>query len=106
MTDEPTLDELRRQFASDMHRGIRELSQLGYDARFFQRMLVDHPADEAARRLVLDRIPSYGLWRLKELNKLDMNVEMWVLLPWYERLFNPDIRQKAADKLRLLNVNV
>jgi len=70
------VDELRQQFARDMITGVRELAKLGYDASIFTRMLADHEADEVARRLVLDRIPSYGLWRLKELDKLDMSVEM------------------------------
>jgi hypothetical protein len=100
------LDELRQQFARDMISGVRTLARLGYDASIFTRMLVDHDADEVARRLVLDRIPSYGLWRLKELGKLDMSVEMWVQLPWYEPLFHEDIREKAARKLDLLGVDV
>jgi hypothetical protein len=93
-------------FARDMLGGVRELAKLGYDASIFTRMLADHAADEVARQLVLNRIPSYGLWRLKELGRLDMSVEMWVLLPWYEPLFDEDIREKAAKKLDLLGVDV
>lgn len=104
MTDD--LDDLRRKFASDMHRGVRELARLGYHAHLFHQMLLDYSADEAARRLVLARDPSYGLWRLKELKKLDMSVEMWVLLPWYQPLFDEDVRDKARTKLRLLDVDV
>jgi hypothetical protein len=53
---------------------------------------------------VLAGAPSYGLWRLKSMGRLDMSVEMWVLLPWYEPLFDTDVRRKAEDKLRLLDV--
>jgi hypothetical protein len=106
MTSEVDLDDLRRRFARDMERGIAELARLGYNAHYFHQMLRDYPADEVARRLVLAQQPSYGLWRLNELRRLDMSVEMWVLLPWYEELFHADIRRQAEDKLRLLDVNV
>ncbi len=89
-----------------MERGVIELARIGYNAHYFHQMLRDHPAHEVARRLVLARQPSYGLWRLKELGRLDMSAEMWVLLPWYEELFDPDIRHEAEKKLRLLGVDV
>lgn len=101
-----TLEELRQQFANDLLRGVRQLTRLGYPATIFARMLAEHEPDEVARRLVLDRVPSYGLWRLKELGRLDMSVEMWVLLPWYEPLFDQEIREKATSKLDLLGVDV
>jgi hypothetical protein len=106
MTAPVDLTVLRRRFADDMHRGVRELARLGYDAKLFAQMLADHGAEEAASRLVSARVPSYGLWRLKELGKLDMSVDMWVLLPWFEPLFEPDVRQQAQHKLRLLGVDV
>jgi hypothetical protein len=43
---------------------------------------------------------------LKELGRLDMNVEIWVLLPWYEPLFDQRIREKATSKLDLLGVDL
>jgi hypothetical protein len=106
MTSDVDLDDLRRRFARDMERGVAELTRLGYNAHYFHQMLRDHPADEVARRLVLAKQPSYGLWRLKELGRLDMSAEMWVLLPWYEELFDATIRHEAENKLRLLNVDV
>ncbi|MBY8850519.1 hypothetical protein [Saccharothrix longispora] len=99
-------EELARRFAGDMARGIAELARLGYDAKVFQGMVADHGAVDAARRLVLDPRPSYGLWRLKELRRLDSSVEMWVLLPWYEPLFADVVREAAERKLRLLDVDV
>jgi hypothetical protein len=100
------LDALTARFTADMRRGVRELSRLGYDATLFTRMLAEHGAVDAARRLINNPAPSYGLWRLKELRKLDMSVEMWVLLPWYEPLFDPETREAADRKLRLLDVDV
>lgn len=106
MTDDSDLGELRRRFARDMERGVAELARLGYNAHYFHEMLRDSPADEVARRLVRARQASYGLWRLKELGRLDMSVEMWVLLPWYERLFDDDIRDMARTKLALMEIDV
>jgi len=61
---------------------------------------------EAVRRLVLDPTPTYGLWRLQKLNRLDASAEMWVLVPWYESLFTQEVRDQAERKLRLLGVDV
>src|SRR4051794_7434348 len=98
--------DLVRRFSKDMINGIAELTRLGYPATIFQRMLADHGPVEAARRLVLDPQPSYGLWRLRELHRLDASVEMWVLLPWYEELFDEGVREQVERKLRLLEVDV
>lgn len=106
MTSDVNLDDLRRRFARDMERGVVELNRLGYNAHYFHQMLLDHPAHEVARRLVLAKQPSYGLWRLKELGRLDMSAEMWVLLPWYEELFDDEIRRAAKLKLEQLEVDV
>lgn len=106
MTSDVGLDDLRRRFARDMERGVVELARLGYNAHYFHQMLGDYPAHEVARRLVLAKRPSYGLQRLKDLRRLDMSVEMWVLLPWYEPLFNEEIRDKARSKLELFGVDV
>lgn len=100
------LDELRQRFAADMRAGVRELAAIGYDAKLFARMLADHGAEKAARLLVSAKVPSYGLWQLKKLDRLDMSVEMWILLPWYEPLFDADLRDQAREKLELLGVDV
>ncbi|MGW5054552.1 hypothetical protein [Actinokineospora sp. NPDC004072] len=100
------LTMLTRQFGADMRRGVDELTRLGYNASVFRRMLADHGPVEAARRLCLDPQPTYGLWRLQELNRLDASVEMWVLLPWYEPLFDTTVREQTERKLRLLDIHV
>ncbi|AHH94943.1 hypothetical protein GCM10010174_35140 [Kutzneria viridogrisea] len=106
MTGEVELVALGERFACDMHRGLLELARLGYDATLFRQMLDKHGAVEAARRLVLAKDPSYGLCKLKTLGRLDMSVEMWVLLPWYGPLFGPEVREQAERKLRLLEVDL
>lgn len=106
MTQETGQADLARRFSRDMDRGVTELAQLGYDAKIFRMMLAHHGAVEAARRLVNDPQPSYGLWELQKRNRLDASVEMWVLLPWYEPLFDQATRDQAERKLRLLGVDV
>ncbi|MGW4593537.1 hypothetical protein ACWEKJ_40005 [Amycolatopsis thermoflava] len=106
MVDDAERAELARRFAADMQRGVAELARLGYDAKLFRSMLAEHGPVEAARRLVLARDPSYGLWRLKTLRQLHMSVEMWVLLPRYAPLFDDTVREQAEIKLRQLDVDV
>jgi hypothetical protein len=96
---------LTKRFGADMTRGINEVVD-SYNPTLFRRMLADHGPVEAVRRLVLDPKPSYGLWRLKELGRLDLSAEMWVLLPWYKPLFSPDVRDQARRKLEALEVDV
>jgi hypothetical protein len=103
---DPDLADLGRRFTEDMRRGLVELARLGYQATYFRRMLAEVGAVEAARRLVMARDLSSGLWRLHAMRKLDMSVEMWTLLPWYEPLFAPETRREAERKLRQLGVNV
>jgi len=97
---------LAKRFGADMRRGIAELSNMGYDATYFRRMLGEHGPVEAARRLVLAPTPSHGLRKLQSMGHLDMSVEMWVLLPWYEPLFSPEVREQAETKLRALGIDV
>lgn len=106
MTSDIDLDDLRRRLARDMERGVVELARLGYNAHYFYQMLNDYPADEVARRLVRTKQPSYGLQRLKALRRLDMSAEMWILLPWYEPLFDEETRDMARVKLELFEVDV
>lgn len=106
MTTPSELHMLRERFAEDMRLGVHELARQGYDAKLFIHMLAEHGAQEAARRLVSAPVPSYGLWRLKELDKLDMSVEMWVLLPWFQPLFEEHVRDVAVQKLQLLGIDV
>lgn len=99
-------DQLVRRFTRDVYQGIETLTRLGYAPTQFKIMVDREGAVRAATMLILDRVPSYGLWRLKELGRLDMSVEMWALLPWYATLFEQSVRDHAERKLRLLDVDV
>ena len=106
MTSTEETAALSKRFGADMVRGIKEVAVRGYQPTYFRQMLAEHGPVEAARRLVLDSKPASGLWRLKELGRLDVSVEMWVLLPWYEPLFAPEVREQAKNKLESLEVDV
>jgi hypothetical protein len=89
-------EALVRRFTADMYQGIETLERLGYPARKFKALVDRDGAILAAANLVMDRVPSYGLWRLKELGRLHMSAEMWVLLP----LIREPVRSNGAGPCR------
>lgn len=101
-----TIQELATRFTRELLDGVDELAKLGYNATYFKRMIAAHGGVYTARRLITDTKQSDGLWQLLQLDRLDMSVEMWVLLPWYEPLFDYPLREKARRKLRQLGVDV
>lgn len=101
-----TNQELAARFTRELLDAVDELAKLGYNATYFKRMLQAHGGVYTARRLIIDTRPSEGLWQLLQLDRLEMSVEMWVLLPWYEPLFDYPLREKARRKLRQLGVDV
>ena len=104
---EPTdTRQLSRQFTSYMHAGVHTLAKLGYNATRFRQMLVDeNDGAVVARRLVMADSTD-GLWRLKQMGRLDLSVEMWVLHPEYEELFDQATRDRAYVKLRGMDFDV
>jgi hypothetical protein len=88
-----------------MYRGIDLLAGLGYNATRFRQMLDQHQGVETARRLVLAD-GTAGLWKLLQMGKLDMSVEMWVLYPEYEELFDRTVIDRARAKLLGMNLDV
>jgi hypothetical protein len=98
--------ELSREFHDGLVRGIEELARLGYDATYFRRMIAAQGGVGAARRLVLNDSPSYGLVRLGEMERLELSIEARVLLPRYEELFDRRVREKATRKLRQFGCDI
>jgi hypothetical protein len=99
MPESNDLQQLSRQFTVYMYETVNMLSKIGYNATRFLHMLnnkKDGPS--VATRLILGDA-SDGLWRLKELNRLDLSVEMAVLLPRFEELFDELVRESARFKL-------
>lgn len=106
MTEDQELRQLRNQFTAYMHEGVNTLAMLGYNATRFRQMLIDEgDGVTVARRLVMAD-GTDGLWRLKQMGRLDMSVEMWVLHPEYEELFDEVTRDHAYAKLRAMDFNV
>ncbi|WP_020670094.1 hypothetical protein [Amycolatopsis nigrescens] len=106
MAEPKELVELGKRFSDDMRRAILELGRLGQHATLFRGMLAEHGAVEAARRVVLASEPEPVLSRLHELGRLELSVELWVLLPWYQPLFAVEVRRQAELRLRRLQVDV
>lgn len=100
------MEDLSIQFDRDLVRGVEELVPFGYEVSFFRRMLAAQGGVATARRLIMNNMPSYGLWRLSEADRMEMSVEAWVLLPRYESLFDRQLREKAARKLRQFGCDV
>lgn len=89
-----------------MFKTVRVMAKLGYTASRFHEMLsADNDGVSVARRLLMADAFE-GLWRLHDLGRLDLSVEMSVLRPEYEELFDKSTRDRAHSKLIDLGFNV
>jgi hypothetical protein len=105
MSEETEISQLSVQFISYMLETVRILPKRSYSASHFHQMLsADNDGLAIARRLVMADA-SDGLWRLHELGRLDLSVEMSILLPEYEELFDQVTRDRAFSKLSDLDFN-
>ena len=89
LTGGQQLRQIRHQFIAYMHEGVNILTELGYNPTRFRQMLHyenDHGVT-VARRLVMAH-GTDGLRWLKQMGRLDMSVEIWVLHPEHEDLFD------------------
>lgn len=106
MASEADIRLLANQFTSYMYETVRALAKLGYSAtRFHQMLNAENDGPAVARRLVVADA-SDGLWRLKQLGRLDLSAEMAVLHPEFDELFEQSIRQHAYDKLVSMEFDV
>lgn len=106
MSDETDIRQLSNQFTSQLYETVRALADLGYNAgRFHQMLNAENDGPAVARRLVMADA-SEGLWRLKQLGRLDLSVEMAVLHFEYEELFNQSTRDHAYAKLIAMDFDV
>ena len=73
----------------DIYRRARE--EIGYNARVFLRMVIEHGGREAARKLINARTVSDGYTALWERGRLDLTVEAKVIeTPRFHGLFTSD----------------
>jgi hypothetical protein len=101
------VSERERQFHLDMVRGVDRLKrEIGYTATRFSQMLGEQGGVETAHRLLTGRDASDGFTTLWEHRRLDMSLEAFVLLPWYQELFTDDERSTAERRLRDHEFNV
>jgi hypothetical protein len=91
--------DLESSFAAAAADTIVEAKRLGYNATYFQRMVAELGAVEAARRLLRAEAPADGFTRLWELGRLDLSVEAKVLRPEFAALFSADERRLARRRL-------
>ncbi|MGH9055709.1 MAG: hypothetical protein ACRDYY_07585 [Acidimicrobiales bacterium] len=89
-----------RYFAEDLRVGTDRLRrEIGYNPTYFNRMVAEYGPVEACRRLIRADAVSDGFTKLWEHNRLDMTVEALSLLPWYNEVFDDDVRDHARRKL-------
>lgn len=93
-----------RTTAHDFEGAMREIAnrsikEVGYKPTYFIGMLSELGGIETARRLTLATTPSDGFTRLWEANRLDLTVEMVVLRPEFEHLFDPGVLDAAHRRL-------
>lgn len=87
--------------------GLQTLKrELNYNASRFAQMLGEHGGVGAAKRLLDSEGYSEGFTTLWEKGRLEMSVEFFVLLPWYEQLFTSAERQRAFARLEAYEFHV
>ncbi|MFE5330793.1 hypothetical protein ACFRCG_30840 [Embleya sp. NPDC056575] len=95
--------DAERHFHRDVTEGFTALGRKGdYRAKRFMTMVSRLGAVETARQLLgAAGGTSEGFTALWELQRLDISVEAWSLLPWYRSLFDEEhldaARQRLAD---------
>lgn len=106
MDEETEIRHLSNKFTSYLLDTVRVMAKRGYmPSRFHQMLTAGNDGVAVAQQLVLADAGD-GLWRLHELGRLDLSVEMSVLLPEYEILFDEQTRERAYSKLGHLGFNV
>ncbi len=94
----PSEAELR--FHDDMRKGAERLKrEIGYNPMRFIRMLGELGGVIAAKQLLRGGNASDGFTTLWEAGRLELSVEAFVLLPWYQHLFDDSHLETARYRL-------
>jgi hypothetical protein len=95
-----TASALEQQFEEACLADVDECRQLGYNPGYFLRMVGEHGAREATRRLMLsDHLPE-GFTRLVMMGRTDLTLEAFVHdNPQFHALFDDDVVQAATERL-------
>ncbi|MFF3595646.1 hypothetical protein [Kitasatospora indigofera] len=93
---------LEREFERYVLAGIPDLQRRGYNPSLFLRMVREHGAVRAAKRLLSSGAgTSTGFTTLWKLGRLDASVEYAVCLPWFRELFSQEEAERAERRLDL-----
>lgn len=111
MTDQSNWQQTLRvrataHFQQDMLDGCQTLKRLGYWPGYFHRDVANEGGVPTVKKLLKKGGTSDGFTTLWELGRLDMSVEAFVLLPWYEVLFDDNERRVARTRLEAHRFNV
>ena len=98
-TKERVLGQAATHFHKDMLDGCHTLKKLGYWPGYFYRDVANEGGVATVKKLLKKQGTSDGFTTLWELGKLDMSVEAFVLLPWYEVLFDEGELLTARQRL-------
>ncbi|RIK29407.1 MAG: hypothetical protein DCC52_07385 [Chloroflexi bacterium] len=79
-----------------------QAKEYGYYPNYFLRMVQEHGAVDAAKRLLEAENPTYGLAKLWELKRLDLSMEALVIQPQFQSLFTTREVDKAMQTLKAL----
>jgi hypothetical protein len=97
---------LADDFERDMRDGARRCREFGYNPTYWQKMVSQHGAVDAAKRLLKGSRASDGFTRLWEEGRLDLSVEFFILLPKYADLFTSEERAEARRRLELYEFEI
>jgi putative heme iron utilization protein len=103
----PDLSGLEREYENACVSSVNECIRLGYNPKIFVRMMSEHGAREATRRLLRGSEIPQGLYTLAEMTppRLDLSLEAFIRdNPRFQPLFadEPRILANCISRLQLL----
>ena len=96
-----TMTEVEKEFTVACENTAAECRLLGYDPSEWMRMVKDHGAVEAARRLIKASEIQDGLKKLLRMGHVELTVEHAVLDERWRDLFTQDERNAAEWRLKI-----
>lgn len=91
--------DLEQEFTIVCLGAIADCRSLGYDPSVWMRMVKDHGAVEAARRLIKSSELQDGLKRLLRMGRIELTVEYVIIQERWHDLFTEDERRAAEWRL-------
>lgn len=93
---------LERKFADALLETCEESAKLGYVPDEFAAMLKIHGGVQTAKKLVRSGDIQSGLYRLRDLKRLDLATEAVMLRPEFKELFNNEHLKAASWRLEMM----